>query len=265
MTTVTSKDGTTIGYTATGDGPPLVLVDGAMCHRGMGPSQAIAATLADRFTVHSYDRRGRGESGDTPPYAVDREVDDLRAVIEAAGGSAYVFGQSSGAALALRAANDGLPIRRLAVYEAPFIVDDSHAPNDYADLIARTEALVAQGRRADAVSLFLRTVGVPAIGVRLMRLLPAFRTMTATAHTLAYDYRCLGDTGTGRPLPADAYAAITVPTLVMAGGRSPAYMRAGNRQIADRVPGARHRELPGQTHMLKAQAVRPALVEFFGD
>ncbi len=172
MPTVTSADGTTIAYEATGRGPALVLVDGALCWRANGPARPLAAALADRFTVVTYDRRGRGDSGDAPgSYSVDREVEDLAVVVAAAGGSAHVFGQSSGAALALEAASRLEGITRLAVYEAPFIVDDSHPPRP-ADLRDRMEALVEADRRSDAVRLFLRTVGLPAPAVAVMRLLP---------------------------------------------------------------------------------------------
>jgi pimeloyl-ACP methyl ester carboxylesterase len=124
MNTVLSRDGTAIAFDKSGVGPPLILVDGALCYRASGPSRSLAALLAEHFTVFTYDRRGRGESGDTAPYAVEREVDDIEALIEEAGGSAYVYGVSSGAALALEAANRGLAIEKLALYEAPFIVDD---------------------------------------------------------------------------------------------------------------------------------------------
>ena len=273
---VISKDGTRIGYSVTGSGPALILIDGSLCYRDSGPARSFAKRLGERFTVYTYDRRGRGESGDTAPYAPEREVDDVRALIEAAGGPAYVFGQSSGAALALRAAKAGLPIRRLAVYEAPFIVDDTHAPNP-ADMAEQERDLVAAGRRGDAVKLFMRLVGVPAFGVTMMQLTPVFKKLSpsdrrtvaqvckklaAIAHTLEYDVRILGDNGSGRPLPADAYAQMRTPTLVMAGGKSPAYMQNSNRQVAERVPGARFELVPGQTHLLKADAVAPFLYAF---
>jgi pimeloyl-ACP methyl ester carboxylesterase len=156
-------------------------VDGALCWRANGPARPLAAALADRFTVVTYDRRGRGDSGDAPgSYSVDREVEDLAVVVAAAGGSAHVFGQSSGAALALEAASRLEGITRHAVYEAPFIVDDSHPPRP-ADLRDRMEALVEADRRSDAVRLFLRTVGLPAPAVAVMRLLPLWRRLTGVA------------------------------------------------------------------------------------
>ena len=260
MSTVVSADGTAIAYDTAGDGPPLILVDGAMCYRDSGPAKPFAKKLAKHFTVYTYDRRGRGESGDTAPYAPQREVDDIAALLTAAGGSAFVFGQSSGAVLAADAAR--LPgVTALAVYEPPFIVDDTHAarPEGY---LAQMDALVAAGRRSDAVKMFLRSVGVPAPMLAVMSVLPVFKKLTSVAHALPYDFRVLGDTGRGLPLTAGRWDAVTAPALVMAGGKSPLYMRNGARALAAAL-GAPYRELPGQTHLLKADAVTPVLVEFF--
>jgi alpha-beta hydrolase superfamily lysophospholipase len=262
MSIVVSRDGTAIAFTRSGEGPPVILVDGALCYRASGPSGPLAARLSGRFTVYSYDRRGRDGSGDTLPYTVEREVEDIEALVKEAGGSAYVYGISSGAALALEAAARLTGIRKLALYEAPFIVDDTHPPRPE-DYLARMDELVAAGRRGDAVRMFLRTVGVPAFGLMIMRLMPVWRKLTAVAHTLPYDLRVLGDTGSGRPLPADRWATATVPTLVMDGGKSPAWMRNAMRALADVLPDARYRTLPGQTHLLKPQALVPVLREFF--
>jgi pimeloyl-ACP methyl ester carboxylesterase len=263
MSTVTSRDGTAIAFERLGDGPPLILVDGAMCHRGMGPAMPLAKLLAERFTVYVYDRRGRGDSGDTLPYAVDREIEDLEALLAAAGGSAYLYGCSSGAVLAADAANRLPGVTKLALYEPPFIVDDTHEPRA-ATYLAEMDALIAADRRSDAVRKFLRSVGVPAPALVFMRLLPAWKKMTATAPTLAYDFRVLGDTGFGRPLPTDRWDAVAVPTLVMDGGRSPQYMRNAARALSQRITGAGYRTLTGQTHLLKPAAVAPVLVEFLG-
>ena len=179
----TSADGTEIAYEVAGTGPAVVLVDGALCQRSMGPARGLAAALAGEFTVYAYDRRGRGESGPgATPYDIQREVEDLVAVIEATAGSAHVFGSSSGAALALEAACQGAPIDRICAYEAPFILDDSRPPND-ADLPQRVQAMVDDGRRGDAVRTFMRTVGMPAPFVALMRLMPVWRKLTGVAHT----------------------------------------------------------------------------------
>ena len=259
-----SADGTEIAYEVLGSGSALVLVDGAMCHRAMGPARGLAQELAGDHTVYAYDRRGRGDSGPgASPYDAAREVEDLLAVLEATGGRAHVFGASSGATLALEAARRGAPIDRLAVYESPFIVDGTRPPND-PHLPEHVAAMVAQGRRPEAVRTFLRTVGAPAPVVALMRFLPAWKQMTAVAHTLPYDLSLVVEHQQGRPLPVGYYDQVASPTLVIAGGKSPAYMRNSQAAIADAVPGARLETLPGQTHMIKAKVVAPVLAAFLG-
>jgi pimeloyl-ACP methyl ester carboxylesterase len=262
MNTARSHDGTPIAYETSGEGPPLILVDGALCYRASGPSRPLAAELASHFTVYTYDRRGRGDSGDTAPYSVDREVEDLEALIEEAGGSAHVYGISSGAVLALQAAAQGAAIESLALYEPPFIVDASRAPmpDDYRE---RVEGLVATGRRGDAVKMFMRHVGVPRALVALMGLMPMFKRLKDVAHTLAYDAAVMGDTQSGRPLPRTRWSGVTAPTLVIAGGKSPAWLHVGAQELADVVPGAESRVLPGQTHMVKAKALAPMLADWF--
>ena len=261
----TSADGTHLAYETTGSGPALVLVDGALCTRAMGPSRGLAEALAGSFTVHSYDRRGRGGSGaGETPWEPAREVEDLRAVLEAAGGHAHVLGTSSGATLALEAARTGAPIDRLAVYEAPMILDDSHEPND-PRLPERLQELVDTGQRSAAVRLFLRTVGVPAPFVALMRLMPAWKAMTAVAHTLPYDLAIVIAQQQGRPLPPGYYDGVSSPTLVLVGGKSPTYMHTGQAALADAVPDARLETLPGQTHMVKAGAVAPVVRAFLAE
>ncbi|MGH3372443.1 MAG: alpha/beta fold hydrolase, partial [Nocardioidaceae bacterium] len=196
MTKVISADGTAIAYDRTGQGPAVVLVDGALCSRAQGPMPELAPLLAPYFTVYTYDRRGRNESGDTAPYAVDREVEDLAAVIAEAGGSASVYGTSSGAALALTATAKGLPIDRLVAFEAPFVVDDTRKPypSDWG-------AQLAAATPGDAVKYFMsKCIGLPGFVVALMRLMPAWKGMTAVAHTLPYDAALLGDNCWGKPL-----------------------------------------------------------------
>lgn len=255
----TSTDGTRIAYEVSGSGPALVVVDGALCHRDQGPARGLARELAASFTVHAYDRRGRGESGaGATPYHPDRELEDLAAVLSVAGGHAHVFSASSGAALSLEAANRGLPIDRLVAYEAPFIVDDTHVPHDAA-LPARMEELVADGSRGDAVALFLRTVGAPRPMIAVMRMFPVWRKLCAVAHTLPHDLAFVIDRQQGRPLPADAYAAVTAPTLVIAGAKSPEYMRNSQAAIVAALPHGRLETLTGQTHMIKARATAPAV------
>src|SRR5256885_514720 len=160
MNTVRSKDGTAIAFDRIGHGSPVILVDGALCYRAMGPSRPLAALLASHFTVLTYDRRGRGDSGDTAAYAVERKVEDLEALVNEAGGAAFVWGISSGAALALEATRRLAGIRKLALYEAPFVVDDSRPP--ISDEWTRIGEAVSAGRRGDALTLFLKVVGVPA-------------------------------------------------------------------------------------------------------
>ncbi len=259
----TSADGTAIAHEVTGTGPALVCVDGAMCQRTLGPARDLAKALAGDFTVHVYDRRGRGESdAGASPYHLDHEIEDLQAVIDAVGGSAHVFAASSGAALALEAAGQGVAIDRLALYEAPFILDDTHAPNAI-DLPEQMQAMIDAGRRGEAVKTFMRLVGVPAPFVGLMRVMPAWKKMTAVAHTLPYDLSIVVPQQQGRPMPEGRYAGVAPTTLVIAGGKSPGYMRNAQARIAESVPDARLVTLNGQTHMIKAKATAPVITEFF--
>lgn len=259
--TAYSKDGTAIAFERSGDGPPIVLVDGALCYRASGPMRPIAARLAGDFTVYTYDRRGRGESGNTLPYAIDREVDDLDALIDEAGGSAFVLGISSGAALALEAARRDLAIRMLAMYEAPFIVDASRPPVTDA-WVAELDALIAADRRADAVRLFMGVVGAPKVFVHLMRFMPAWSKLKGVAHTLAHDFAIVAPNQRGRALPA-SWASIAVPAVVIDGGKSPEWMRNATRAVADILPHATYVTLPGQTHMVNAKVLAAAIVEHF--
>jgi pimeloyl-ACP methyl ester carboxylesterase len=262
MAVVISKDGTRIGFDKDGQGPPLVLVDGAMCYRGSGPMKPLAALLSAHFTVYTYDRRGRGESGDTPPWSLEREVEDIAALVRDAGEPVYLYGISSGAVLALEAADRGVPIRKLALYEAPLMVDDSRPPLGE-DFLPRMKQLIAQNRRGDAVKMFMKAVGVPAIGIFFMRFMPVWKKLTAIGHTLQYDLGFTSAYQQGRPLPAGVWSGATMPTLVMDGGKSPAWMRNAQAAIARVLPLATVRTLPGQNHMVAADAIAPPLVEFF--
>jgi pimeloyl-ACP methyl ester carboxylesterase len=262
MSTVKSKDGTTIAFDKIGTGPALILVDGALCYRKSSPNSALATLLAPHFTVYTYDRRGRGESGDTAPYAVEREIEDLEALVSKAGGSAFVYGISSGAALALEAAKVIPGIKKLALYEAPFIVDGSREPLPE-DNVACFNELIAANRRGDAVSRFMKQVEVPAFFVFLMRFMPAWKTLTALAHTLPYDLSITGGNQIGKPLPTNRWTSVTMPTIVMDGGKSPKWMRSGMKSLSTILPGAKYRTLEGQTHLLKAEAMAPVLQEFF--
>lgn len=260
MSTVTSRDGTRIAYTAAGSGPPLILVDGALCHRGMGPMPPLAKLLTGQFTVFTYDRRGRGESGDTPPWSIEREVEDLRAVLVVAGGAAHLFGISSGVVLALEAAARGLPVEKLALYEPPFIVDDTRSPVAD-DFVPGLHRLLADGNRDEMIRRFMRVVEVPAPVIFLMRLFPSWKQLRTVAHTLPYDLTLMRGTQSGQPLPADRWPAVNRPTLVIDGGKSPVWMRNGCRALANLLDTT-YRTLPGQTHMVKEKVLAPALIEF---
>src|SRR5215831_19091595 len=264
MKTVTSKDGTTIAYDQTGNGPALVLVDGALNSRAFGLNGPLAAILAGRFTVITYDRRGRGDSGDTQPYAVRREIDDLEAVLDVGGGPAYVYGISSGAGLALETAS-AVPakVSKLALYEPPFVVDDTRPPVP-ADAIEQLTDLLARNRRGAAVRLFLREdAQVPAVVVALMPLMPAWGKLKAAAHTLPHDLMIMDGGQQGRPLQPGRWARLTAPTLVMAGGKSPAWLQNAARALTQTLPGASQRTLPGQTHIVKPKPLAPVLADFF--
>jgi pimeloyl-ACP methyl ester carboxylesterase len=257
MKTVTSKDGTTIAFDRLGEGTPIIFVNGALSDRSaVAP---VAALLAPRFTVFAYDRRGLGSSGDTAPYAVEREVEDLEALISEAGGSAFVVGHSSGAVLALEAAAHGLAITRLALYEPPFIVDDSR-PRPPGDFAAQLAELIASGRRGDAVALFLTTgVDLPADAVAQMRNAPMWPAFEAMAHTLVYNTTIMGNFS----VPAGRVSSVTIPTLVLDGGESPAWARRAVQAVVDILPHAQRRTLAGQTHGAAPQILAPVLEEFF--
>jgi pimeloyl-ACP methyl ester carboxylesterase len=261
MNTVRSRDGTTIAFERSGSGPALILIGGAMSNRG--GSAAVASILAPRFTVYSYDRRGRGDSGNTLPYSVDREIEDLATLIADAGGSAFVMGGSSGGILTLEAAAHGLDITKLAVYEPPLIVDldGPLLPADFADHLAE---LAASGRRGDAVQAFMTTaLGMPPEAVAGMRQAPFWAGLEAVAHTLAYDMTIGAPVETGSREPLSRWASIKTPALVMDGGASPAWMHNGIGALAETLPNATHRTLEGQAHSADPAMLAASLEEFF--
>jgi pimeloyl-ACP methyl ester carboxylesterase len=257
--TVTSRDGTTIAFDRLGDGPAVILVGGAFQHRAFDPRTAdLAARLADHFTVLHYDRRGRGDSADTTPYAVEREVEDLQALTDQAGRSVFLYGSSSGGNLVLAAVARGLPARRVALWEPNFLVDASRPPlpDDY---VAQLEERVASGRRGDAVEYFLTTaVALPPEFVAGMREAPMWAGMEAAAHTLAYDGRIVD----GFKLRADALRSVTTPALILAGGQTP-WMSSGAVALADALPNGAYRSLDGQGHDVAPDVIAPVLTEFF--
>ena len=255
---VVSRDGTRITYDCVGSGPPLILVSGALGLRKSSFVQPWVKALAQHFTVYNYDRRGRGDSGDAKSYTVQQEIEDLAAMSQAAGGAPFVWGISSGAALALEAAAAGVPMAKLAAYEPPYMVGDVDRRPD-ADYEERMKALVAGGRRDDAVKYFMRTVGVPGWVVAIMRLFPFWKDMRAAAHTLPYDAAVMG----GFRLPTERLARIHTSTVVMSGEKSPPALRTGAEATARAVPGAQLRVLAKQNHGVKAAALAPALRETF--
>lgn len=257
---VTSADGTVIGYDKSGAGPAVVLVQGALMDRADPVMSAIAAGLARWFTVFNYDRRGHGDSGDTPPYAVEREIEDLAAVIAAAGGSAAVFGGSSGAALALRAAAVNPAISRLALWEPPYHVDGT-APKLPAGFASQLRELVSNGRRGAAVELFMvAAVQAAPDTVAAMRAQPFWPQLEAAAQTLAYEADVMGPRN---ELPAGLLATVTAPTLVLNGGDSPGWMTSAGTAVARAVSGGVQAILKGQAHNVDPSAIVPAVREFF--
>ena len=261
MDKVTSKDGTQIAYDRRGDGPAVILVDGALCFRSFGPMQRLSELLSPHFTVYNYDRRGRGDSGDTQPYALDREIEDIEALIDNAGGSAYVFGTSSGACLALEAASKlGDKIQKLALYEAPYNAEPS-VRQAWKEYRQELKELLSENRRGDAAALFMQSVGTPAEQIEGMRQSPVWPVFEAVAPTLAYDAATLGDE---RSVPTQRAAKVTSPTLVMNGTVIP-FMVVGAQQIASAVPGAEHRTLEGEGHDVNLEVLAPVLIEFFRD
>ncbi|WJH33868.1 alpha/beta hydrolase [Paenibacillus sp. CC-CFT747] len=263
MNTVTTKDGTRIAYEKKGDGPALILIDGALCSRSQGPNGPLAALLQKHFTVYTYDRRGRGGSGNSSSYSIDYEIQDLEALIREAGGTVHLYGISSGAALALEAANRLSSVNKLALYEAPFIVDDSRAPLP-ATYRERMESLLASGKRSAAVKHFMRAgVGLPAPLVAIMPLMPAWSKLKAVAHTLPYDTLLTMEHQRGSVASLERWASLSVPSLVVAGGKSPQWMRNAMHSLAHTLPSAQLETLPGQTHIVKPSVLAPVLQRFF--
>jgi pimeloyl-ACP methyl ester carboxylesterase len=260
MSKIISKDGTQIAYEKTGKGPALILVDGALCYRSFGPMAELSKLLAPDFKVTTYDRRGRGESSNSRPYALEREVEDINALIDEAGKSAFIYGISSGACLALETAiRLGKKVRKLAMYEPPYNSGDGALPA-WKDYLTQLEQLLAEGRRGDAVGLFMQFVGTPAEQVEIMRQGPVWPMFEAVAPTLAYDAAAMGK---DRAVPKRA-AAVSVPALVMNGTAIP-FMLDTATALAKVIPHARQRTLEGQTHDVDLKVLAPLLAEFFNN
>jgi pimeloyl-ACP methyl ester carboxylesterase len=257
-----SKDGTRIGYSVAGAGPVVVFVDGALCYRGAGPSGTQAEALKDEFTVVTYDRRGRGESGNTLPYALERELEDLEAVIDAVGGSAMLMGVSSGGVISLDTADRSGRVTKVFSYEAPLMLDGSRVLDPgYAP---RMYALIEKGDTGGAVKHFLRNgVGAPAFIVFIMQFTPMWKSLKAIGATLAHDTAITVPMQQSKPLPPGKWSRVTQPVLSVGGSKSPSWMRNAQRAIAEALPNGRHDELIGGDHMAKAELITPMVKAFF--
>ncbi len=254
MKTTHSADGTSIAHDELGSGNPVVLVSGASTARGI--HAPLAELLAASHTVLNYDRRGRGDSGDTQPYSVEREIEDLAAVIDAAGGSAAVFGNSSGGVLALRTAAAGVPITRLILWEPPFQLDPD-APRRTEEYVAELTAHLAEGNRGEAAALFMRSIGLPITVIEQMRQSPMWSSMQAIAPTLAYDAAIMGDGS----LPSDA-ADAKIPTLVLTGTETGEWAPAAAEALLEVLPSAQHTILEGQAHNVAWDVLAPHVISF---
>jgi pimeloyl-ACP methyl ester carboxylesterase len=265
MSRVVSKDGTTIAYDKVGSGPAVILVPPAMQYRAADPSVAdLAGRLAARFTVISYDRRGRGESDDTLPYAVEREVEDIAALIAVAGGRVSLFGHSSGAILAIEAAASGLPVDLLALYEPPFTMPGARPafPPDYVESLDRH--LAAGDRSAVAEIFFTSGVGIPPEQVAGMKQSPFWDFATSVAHTLPYDARIVAGGFANGAFP-DRWRGLALPVLVVDGDATMPYMHPAADGVAAFLPNASRKTLPGQDHGPRPDVLAPVLLEFFSN
>jgi pimeloyl-ACP methyl ester carboxylesterase len=261
---VTSSDGTPIAFDRLGDGPPLIVVCGATCDRAL--MRPTADELAKRFTVFNYDRRGRGDSGDTAPYAVEREIEDLGALIAEAGGTASVYGHSSGAGLVLHAAAYGLPVAKIVLHDPPYAPDgDEEARRISREYGENLKAMLSEDRRGDAVELFMTTMGIPQETIEGMRHTPRWAALEAMAPTLAYDSEVMGDIGREGTIPVDQASKVTVPAFVLTGGADYPWMTDVGRRLADAMPNGRHRVLEGQEHVVPPEVLVSVLAEFFAD
>jgi len=262
MSIVISKDGATIAYERSGSGPALILVNGALDYRAVSGNARLADLLADRFTVYRYDRRGRGESGDRQPYAPEREVEDIEALIREAGEPAFLYGESSGACLVFEAAlRLGEPVRKIALYEPPYNSETSSRKNWRRYRKELGEAL-ASGPKGEALGLFIKLVGATDEDVANMRQTPMWPPLEAVEQTLAYDGEIMGEEAA---IPVERAAQLKTPALVLNGGASFPFMEATARTLAQAMPDGQHRVLEGQSHEVSADVLAPVLAEFFNE
>lgn len=260
---VNSHDGTQIAYTKQGVGPPLILIDGAFCHRKFGANVKLPQHLTDHFMVFTYDRRGRGESKNTPPYHVDREFEDLQAIMNEIGKPPFIYGISSGAALALEAAKAGLNFKKLVVFEAPYITDSSRSPfpENYLTIIQKS---IEEKRYADTVKYFMKTgIGLPGFAVWLMQLMPAWNKMKQIAPTLEYDTLMVQKYCSGKSLNKKDWETIQIPVLVISGTKSGQWSQNAMKQLAEALPQGKHLDLVGQNHLVNPKVLAPHLINFF--
>ncbi|WP_437999009.1 alpha/beta hydrolase [Sorangium sp. So ce185] len=257
MKIATSKDGTGLAYDVYGSGPALIYITGASCFRSFKPILQDAKEFAKEFTVYNYDRRGRGDSGDTPQYSIEREVEDIEAMIDAAGGKANLYGHSSGAVLALEAAlRLGDKVDKVAMYDPSYVHDEAEKVT-YGRLSQEVQRLLDNGKNKEAMRAFLKGIGMPGVFVWLLPLFPGWKTMVALAPTLAYDIALTKDLP-----PVERAAQVAVPTQIIVGEKSPAGIHDVARQLTKAIPNARFERLAGQDHMVSAKALLPMLSRF---
>ncbi len=258
MLTVQSQDGTTIAYDTLGSGPALIYITGAICHRNFQPIRDDVKAFASAFTVYNYDRRGRGDSTDTQPYSIEKEVEDLEALIDAAGGKAFLYGHSSGAALALEAAlRLGKKVKKVALYDAPY-VESKEAKKKYELVNQEVEQLLQQGKNKQALFRFLSGIGMPKVFIYLLPFMPGWGSMLKLAPTLMYDIELTKDLP-----PLKRAGKVTTPVLVLSGEKSPPELRVVADQLAAAIPQAQRISVPRQNHMVSAKALMPLFTEFF--
>jgi pimeloyl-ACP methyl ester carboxylesterase len=257
MKTTQSKDGTTLAYDVYGSGPALIYITGASCYRSFKPIVQDAKVFATEFTIYSYDRRGRGDSGNTLPYSIEREIEDIEAMIDTAGGMAYLYGHSSGAVLALEAAlRLGSKVQKVVMYDASYVHDENEKA-EYKHLSQTIHKLLDDGKNAKAMSTFLKGIGMPKVFVFMLPLFPGWRTMKALSPTLAYDIALTQDMP-----PVERATRVSVPTQIIVGEKSPASIHDVSRQLTKAIPNAKFAQLPGQDHMVNAKSLLPLLSDF---